>query len=223
MSGNGAKWCSSLSIRLSTNFIRCPQPERNSLTILKLIHHYWSGIQIELFENKAHYYSILAGITDHLLTTLINGEKKDPPLFLYEKLNTFVEEMNIDISITFELAEWGKEAFSVKKFLVDADESMVKLYTYLTILFSYKAFGVLPDRIDLYTLIDGEKHIFYPTDEDIPQAIMYLDFLKEHIKKPDHYFKTESLRECSECIFENSCGFKKESGEPGKTMKSFVH
>jgi hypothetical protein len=133
--------------------------------------------------------------------------------------------MNIDISITFEVGEWGKNTFSIKKFLVEADDSLVKLYTYLTILFSRKAFGMLPEKIEVVSLVDGGNYVFHPCDSDIPEAMAYLYFLKEHIQKPEDYVKTESAMQCSECIFHNNCGFKDESDEelPIEGFTGIIH
>lgn len=205
-------------VQLSVNkivhdFYKMPLKERHTLTALKLIQHYWNRIPLQLFEDKTHYYTVLAKVTDRLLNTLTNIDENSSPLFLYEKFHTFVEEMNIDISITFEVGEWGKNTFSIKKFLVEADDSLVKLYTYLTILFTRKAFGMLPEKIEVVSLVDGGNYVFHPCEADIPEAMSYLDFLKEHIQKPEDYVKMESARQCSECIFHNNCGFKDESDE----------
>ena len=205
-------------VQLSVNkvvheFYKMPLKQRNTLTALKLIQHNWNMIPLQLFEDKAHYYTILAGVTDHLLKSLTENVSSSP-LFLYEKFNIFVEEINIDISLTFEVGEWEKDAFSIKKFLVEADESLVKLFTYLTILFSHKAFSMLPEKIELVSLLDGRNYVFYPTEADIPKALAYLDFLKEHIQKPQDYIKLESARECKDCMFQINCGFKDASDEP---------
>jgi hypothetical protein len=206
-------------------FYRMPIADRNSVTILKLINHYWANVHIDLFENQAHYYTILAKITNHLLKALLNRDNYQPPLFLYEKLHTSVEEMSTDISITFEVGEWGKDTFSIKKFLVDTDEDMIHLYTYLTILFSHKAFGMLPEKIEILSLLDGKKHEFCPTEKDIPEALEYLNFLKEYIQNPKDYLKIESTKECSQCSLKTHCEFKQGIYEEDQetVIKRMIH
>lgn len=53
------------------------------------------------------------------------------------------------MSLTFEVGEWSAGSFVIKKYVVDADEEMLGLCQKLMTVFSYKAFGVLPERLKL--------------------------------------------------------------------------
>lgn len=207
------------------DYYRLPVREQNKLNLLKLIDHYWEPIHIGLFENKIEYYLVLAKVTDHLLHFLSTEEIIHPPLFLYEKLHTSVEEISTTIALTFEVGEWTKNAFIIKKYLLDADESMVTLYSYLTVIFSHKAFGVLPEKIELLSLIDGKQHVLCPTEHDVAEGFKYLEFMKSHLQTPDRYFKSNSIKECVKCTFINQCGFDEgqKKGEGKSSVTPMIH
>ncbi|GAM12390.1 hypothetical protein [Mesobacillus selenatarsenatis] len=178
-----------------------PTKARSKVTVLRLIQQYWDQIPLHLFQDKAHYYTILAKTTDHLLQSLTSREIKSSPLFLYEQFQTSLDEINV--SIRFEVGNWSDRSFTVSKYLLEADESMVHLYTYLTILFSNQAFGMLPEKVEVITLLDGKHSQYYPDENDVQLAKAYFNELKENISRPKEYFK-----DCNECVFEHGCSLK---------------
>jgi hypothetical protein len=186
-------------------FYQLSPNEQNKLHVLKLVERYWNDVNPRAFESKIQYYRVLATTTDHLLQFLVPKSEQEPPLFLYKKLSTYVEELEIDLSLTFELVEWTKESFMVKKFLVEANEEMVELYLNLLVVFSDKAFGKLPERIEIITLLDGTKYSFSPTMSNVEQGIQYLNKMKRILKQPITYLKTNSMAECNSCPFTAKC------------------
>ncbi|WP_404328115.1 PD-(D/E)XK nuclease family protein [Mesobacillus maritimus] len=187
------------------SFYQLSRNEQNKLHVLKLVDRYWKNVNPKAFESKVHYYMVLAKTTEQLLQFLVPKTEQHPPLFLYEKMNTYVEELEIDLSLTFELVEWTKKSFMVKKFLVEADEEMVQLYLHMLVVFSDKAFGKLPEKIEIITLLDGKKYGFSPTMSNVEQGIVYLNKMKRTIKQPITYLKTSSMAECSSCPFTDKC------------------
>ncbi|MCP3738162.1 hypothetical protein [Rossellomorea sp. BNER] len=187
------------------NYYQLPLIEQNPLNVFTLFDRYWKHVSYELFESKKHYYMVLAKITDHLLQFLTAKQNPAPPLFLYEKLNTYVKELETKLSLTFELAEWSTNLFTIKKYLVEADEELIKLYHHLIVVFSNEAFGNLPDRIEIITLLEGEKYTYTPTRNDITQGIKYLKKMKSLLLQPDGYIKTDSFRECMSCPYTQQC------------------
>jgi hypothetical protein len=189
-------------------FYSLPPNGRSKVAILRLIQQYWDHVPLHLFHDKAHYYTILAKITDHLLQALTIKETKSSPLFLYDQFQTSIEEINV--SIRFEVGNWSNHSFTVSKFLVEADESMVKLYTYFTILFSHNAFSMLPEKVEVITLLDGKHYQYFPNENDVQLAKDYFNELKENISKPREYGNIISLKDCTKCVFEGNCSFKDE-------------
>jgi hypothetical protein len=187
------------------NFYQLSPNEQNKLQVLNLVDRYWKNVNPKAFESKVHYYMVLAKTTDQLLQFLVPKTEQHPPLFLYKKMNTYVEELEIDLTLTFELVEWTNKSYMVKKFLVEADEEMVQLYLHMLVVFSDKAFGRLPDKIEILTLLDGKKYSFSPTMNNVEQGIVYLNKMKNTLKQPFTYLKTNSLAECSSCPFTDKC------------------
>ncbi|MED4533972.1 hypothetical protein [Metabacillus fastidiosus] len=186
-------------------YYQLPLHTRNKINILKLIDKYWKGIDLNYFESKIDYYIILAKTTDHLLQFLMTDNSPKPPLFLYEKLNTYIEELETQLSVTFELAEWSTDSFVIKKYLIEADEEMTKLYNYLIVVFSNQAFGKLPEKIEIITLLEGKKYTYFPKNDDVKKGIVYLKHMKSLLQHPDGYIKTNLLRECMSCPFTQRC------------------
>jgi hypothetical protein len=128
-----------------------------------------------------------------------------PPLFLYEKLNTYIDELDIDLSLTFDVAEWSDSSMVIKKYLIDATPEMLTLYYHLLIVFSEKVFKVTPKRIEVVTLLDGKKHEFIPIPEDLQEGLNFLQVMKYSIEDSSNYIKTNNESECNICPFLKEC------------------
>ncbi|WP_084783284.1 hypothetical protein [Bacillus dakarensis] len=191
--------------RIVHHFYQLPLKEQKPLNLMKLIQHYWKDVDVQLFESKENYYMILAKTTDHLLKFLPSKKKQMPPLFLYQKLNTFIAELETQVSVTFEVAEWSVTSFSIKKYLMEADEQLIQLYYHLISVFSDKAFGKLPDKIEIISLLDGKRHAITPTSENLEIGIMYLKYMKILLEEPNNYYKDKSITDCGRCPFVHKC------------------
>lgn len=177
-------------------YYQLPLGEQTKLTALKLIGHFWNQVRFNLFQSREEYYVVLAKITDHLLQFLSTNSKQ-PPLFLYEKLYTNVKAIESQLSITIELAEWSNKSFSIKKFLLEADENLMERYNHLVSVFFYEALGILPEKIEIVSLIDGKVSILYPKEQDIPKGVQYLNYIKRLVE--------ESNQGCFECPLTQQC------------------
>jgi len=187
------------------NFYQLPQDAQNKSSIFKLIDKYWENVSPQVFESRIHYYIVLAKTTDHLLHFLSMERQHKPPLFLFQKLNTYIKDLETHLSLTFELAEWTTDSFTIKKFLLEADEEMIQLYNHLIVVFSNEAFGKLPERIEIIKLLEGKKYTFSPTKNNVTQGMMYLKYMKDLLQRPSGYSKTNSLTECWSCPLTHKC------------------
>ncbi|MEW9670272.1 hypothetical protein [Ammoniphilus sp. 3BR4] len=183
---------------------QCPEPQRSSVKILELIHRYWIK-KVELFHSREHYLTVLGEITSNLLKYLLTERKENPPLFLYEKFKTNVEELQIDLAMTFQVAEWSGESFRLKKYVIDAEPEFYITYKHLAVLFSQKAFQQLPERIEIIHLLTGQEHVFYPAKEDVMDAIGYFRLTKDLLQKAEDYTRPKSFSECKKCPFKKKC------------------
>ncbi|WP_338472766.1 PD-(D/E)XK nuclease family protein [Niallia sp. XMNu-256] len=227
INSNQVKWRQAVQLIINQvvqRFYQLPPNAQHKLNLLKLIDRSWKNVSLQLFESKVDYYMILAKTTDHLLQFLSPRQEQKPPLFLKQKLNTYIEELETQLSLTFELAEWSTHSFTVKKFLVEADEEMIQLYNHLMVVFSSEAFGKLPDRIEIITLLEGEKYTFSPTMNNVTQGIMYLKDMKNLLQHPNDYSKTNSLTECRSCSFTHKCkGGQNNFIENTRPNNEFLH
>jgi CRISPR/Cas system-associated exonuclease Cas4 (RecB family) len=187
------------------DFYQLSLDAQNKLSVMKLIDRYWKNVSPQLFESKSTYYIVLAKTTDHLLQFLSVKKNQKPPLLLFEKLDAYVEELETKLSVTVELAEWSTHSFTIKKFLLEADEEMIQLYKYFIAVFSNKAFGKLPEKLEILTLLEGEKYTFSLTKRDVAEGILYLEYMKNLLQDPNDYAHTNSLTECSSCPFTQKC------------------
>lgn len=168
------------------HYYQLPQEEQNKLNIMKLIYNYWENIDSGLFQSQVHYYKVLAKTTDYLLRFLSNTKKNKPPLFLYQKFSTYIEELETDLTVTLDVVEWASHSFTVNTFLVEADEEIILFYHYLLVVFTNAAFGKLPVRIEINTVLDGKKHTFLPEKNDVVEGINFLDNFRSCIRNHIH-------------------------------------
>lgn len=147
-----------------SRYYKLPPNSQTTKKVLELINDHWSAIEVRQFESKIHYYKTLANITDQLLQCLTTERIENPPLFLYEKFNMNMDELGTELSLTFEVAEWSGNSFIIKKYLVDTDEEMNLLFNNMISVFCVKAFGQLPERIEIYSLMEGKRNIY--TDQE---------------------------------------------------------
>ncbi len=182
------------------DYYRLPFKEQNQLNVLRLIDQYRKYLHPRLFESKIQYYITLAKITDHLLLFLTSNRGVEPPIFLYERHKVSVEELKTNLSITIDRSVWSENQFSINKYFLDFDERIITLYKYLLIVFSKKAFGVLPDQIELFSLLDGSRHSIIPAEHDVAKGLMYLEMVKGQLQQPEYYLKCN----CNQCSEYNS-------------------
>ncbi|TXC85662.1 hypothetical protein FS935_20065 [Metabacillus litoralis] len=155
-----------------------------------------------MFHSKEDYYLVLAKTTDHLLKFISPYQS---PFALYEKLNTNKQELEAQLSLTFEEVDSSPNDFKIKKFLLEVNQELIELYSSLIAVFSYEAFGILPKKIEIITLLEGRRFTHIPKEEDIPKGVMYIDYLKSALIQPKDYQKVGSLKECLNCPFTDQC------------------
>lgn len=204
--------------RVVHSYYQLPVEHRHTVQILTLIDHYWSKVSPQIFESRFQYYMVVAKITDYLMENLTANTKNEPPLFLFERFNTYVDDLDVNLSLTFDVAEWSDSSFIIKKYLVESTPEMLTLYYHLSIVFSEKVLKRRPKRMEVVTLMDGKKHIFIPTSEDIEEGLKYLQFMKYLIEDPSSYSKNYSEKECPICPFQAECERDEKQVPPNKYL-----
>ncbi|MFE6797419.1 hypothetical protein [Paenibacillus chitinolyticus] len=121
------------------------------------------------------YLRMKKNLAKYLILALFQEEKTDPPLFLFETLSVQVEELDLELVMHLHVGEWANGSYTLKRYYLDEDWSVVKAYLQLSLVFAYKAFGRLPGQIEAYNLLTGEAYRIRPKMDDL-QASM--DFLR---------------------------------------------
>ncbi|WP_285766716.1 hypothetical protein [Peribacillus sp. SI8-4] len=188
-----------------SRYYKLPPESQTNEKVKELIDEYWRVIDVRQFESKIQYYMTLANITEHLSQFLTAGKNEYPPLFLYEKLNMNIDELGTDLSLTLEVAEWSSNSFIIKKYLVDTTEDMNVLFIHLISVFCQMAFGQLPDRIEIISLMDGNLKTHIPTEKDVSNGLKYLNIIKNLLKEPKNYIKTDCATVCNSCSYQKRC------------------
>ncbi|WP_226671207.1 hypothetical protein [Metabacillus litoralis] len=186
-------------------YFQLPFNKQTTLSLLKLIQQSWRKVSPALFQSNEDYYLVLAKTTDHLLQYVSSGANEKTSLFLNNTLNKNVLELETQLSLTLELVDCTSNTFKIKKYLLEENQDLIELYSNLIAVFSFEAFGLLPEKIEMITLLEGEMFTYIPKEEDIPKGVMYIDYLKTALIQPLGFKKESSLKECLNCPFTEQC------------------
>lgn len=186
-------------------YFQTPIKNRSITQILKLIDKHWQPIRITMFETKVHYYSVLAKVSDHLIQFLTKEQNHQMPLFLYEKMNVYLDELDMNLCISFEVAEWTENSFTVKKYLLEDDVSFLQAFRNMVIMFSKTAFGKLPEKIEIYSLMNGKSIDYFPQEDDVAKALVDLKLMKNILSDRKSYSKPSQSNECITCPLNKTC------------------
>ncbi|MFD9624220.1 hypothetical protein [Peribacillus muralis] len=191
--------------QIVSRYYKLPPVGQTTKKVMDLIDKHWRVLDVRQFESKIHYYMTLAKITEHLIRSLTSGKNEYPPLFLYEKFNMNMDELGTDLSLTLDVAEWSSNSFIIKKYLIDTNEEMNVLFIHMISVFFLKAFGRLPERIEIISLMDGKMNKYIPTMKDVSDGLEYLNIIKNLIQNPQNYLKTDCATVCNSCSYQKKC------------------
>ncbi|WLR49934.1 hypothetical protein LC040_11590 [Bacillus tianshenii] len=187
------------------HYYETPVNQRTSLTVLKLIDRNWDKIEVSLFHSKAHYYEILAVVSDHLLQSLGKHSSAEQPLMLQEKHHVYLNELDAHLALHFEVAEWSENSFRVRKFLVDENVGFVQLFKQMVIVFSQNAFNRLPECIEVDSLLNGNSYTFYPQACDYDKALEDIKMIKGAFANFHSYKPGMQGEHCTYCPVQEDC------------------
>jgi len=187
------------------DYHQLPIYAQHQVSILELINQHWKSVNPLLFESRIDFYLVLVKTTDHLLQFLSQKPSVNPPLFLFEKFECFSGEIEKNLSLTIEVGEWSAQSFTIKKFLLEAEEGLIHLYKLLLAVFSYLALEKLPEKIEIITLLDGDCHTFSPTMDHVKEGTKYLQYMKNLFQHPKSSTHTKPQTEYIGCSFTNKC------------------
>lgn len=197
-------------------YFKTCENQRSVFRILKLIDHYWANIEKGLFHSTAHYFEVLATVSDYLIQALTASTMS--PLLLQEELYVYSKELDVYLALQFEVAEWSDDGFRVKKYLIDDNVSFVQLFKQMVIVFSKLAFKRIPDSIEIHSLLNENTYQFHPLEKDYPSALEELRMMKAAFSSACP--KALHSANCFACPYQNS---NRNYERTAKSEKSFFY
>lgn len=164
------------------HYFQLPKHIQSSISIMKLIDTYRKNLQIEGFESVSHYCLVMAKITDHLLAFLSREAKQIPHFYFYHQ-----QEGVHSFPINIELTEYSSKLYSMKKYLILADDELITCFQLMLSVYSVSVFGKLPDKVQIITLMDGKTYEYSPTMKDLTLAKQYVKDLKKTKMKQESW------------------------------------
>ena len=152
------------------------------------------------FTSLLHYWDIKTSITDELMRMASVNHLQDIPIMLYEQWSIAVPELNMELSMIFQLvwkSQTDKNGLIIQKYVVTADEELITGFLHMTNVFCQKAFGVSPEKVEIYSLLDGKKHSYDGSIIPLAESLDYVRLLSVYMEK-------EEAGECSA-----SCGCRR--------------
>ncbi|TYR82798.1 hypothetical protein FZC66_00175 [Priestia megaterium] len=191
--------------QIINTYYNAPKYKRSSFYILQLIEHYWRSLKPTMFHSQIHYYDVLAKVSDYLLQFLSQQSEVELPLFVCEKYGVYVPELESNISLTIDFAQWTDSSYGVTKFIIDDQLDTQKMIKYFMVAFTKNAFQKLPEYIEFYSLLTGKRQHYKIEESDYEEAIKQLHMMKSVLEEPKFFQKTNSLNECKHCPLQSEC------------------
>ncbi|WP_368505881.1 hypothetical protein AB3N04_10130 [Alkalihalophilus sp. As8PL] len=131
--------------------------EHHVLALLKMVDTYRRDLKRSVFDSTMEYTIALATITDHFLQITCD--------YIEEGNHTYVEH---DKGLI--INQYNEDQYSVKKLLTEVDEELSLLYAKEVCVELQKSFRCLPDVIELIDMMNGERHLYFPSKDGSDQS-----------------------------------------------------
>ncbi|MBO9605997.1 MAG: hypothetical protein J7639_08615 [Paenibacillaceae bacterium] len=147
-------------------------PERMS----RLLELRWAGRK-QGFRSEEHVRQTKRQVSAHLQQFARSHEGAPVPALLFKPMAVRVPQLGIDMSAIVHMAELTEQSYVIHKFVVDESDEFMHASLRLLTLFSFAAFGKLPERIQLIDLLTGNTRCIVPREDEIGQAADYMRFI----------------------------------------------
>lgn len=155
-----------------------PSASRTLELLTKQFEQRWTN-KFRKFESKAFYMDVKANVLAHLHEALTSRDAIEWPLMLFESSDVWVEELDLGLSMIFQVMACSKDSFVIQKYTMEDNEAAVQLFAHMSVVFCYKAFGRLPERLQLCNMFNGNQYRIPKEDMDVNQSMDYLKLVKD--------------------------------------------
>lgn len=162
--------------RVVNAYYNRPKEARTQAFVMDHVEQIWTD-DVDKFNSVHHYRQVKRISTKYLMQYLESGFEDNALVMRSEPLSVYVKELDLELSMMFHLIEWTESSFLIRKFFVTDEPEVIKAFIHMSIVFSHLAFGRLPDRIEVFSLLSGKSYDVIPDPNHVQQSLDYLRLL----------------------------------------------
>lgn len=164
------------------------QPEvRRETPIQFLLERRWPP-KGNAFPSLMHYWDVKTAVGDELMRIAPCNHVREIPVMLYEQWHIPVPELAIELAMIFQLV-WNSEVtgrcLNIQKFMVSGNEEVITGFLHMANVFCHKAYGEPAETIEIYSLMDGRRHIFDGAGVPLEESLDYVRLLSVFLSQED--------------------------------------
>ncbi|WP_442602848.1 hypothetical protein [Paenibacillus sp. KN14-4R] len=157
------------------DYYSLPQDARGENSILTSLDRHWVDVS-DRIGSVVKADDVKRQASNSLIPYLLQDQEDTAaPIFLQEELSVLIEELDMNLSMMLQLAQWTESSYVIKKIFIEDEPQVIRAYMNMCLVFAYRAFGKLPERIEVYSLLSGAGYGLLPDEEDVGNA---QDFLR---------------------------------------------
>lgn len=167
-------------------FYTLPIEARTEQSITAIIERRWSNRYYK-FHSSEHFLQTKQNVISHLTAFLTGEYRTNEPIVRFEQLSTYVPSIDMELSQIFQLIikdDSAANGYTVQKYVIDENEATVSTFFHMTTVFCAHAFDVLPETIEVLTLLSGKRFLYYPDDSTLLQSLDYMRLAKSLLPFP---------------------------------------
>ncbi|OCT15545.1 hypothetical protein A8709_15835 [Paenibacillus pectinilyticus] len=175
-----------------------PVASRSLLALTQLFERKWTN-KVSKFGSEATYREVKHRVLTHLYDVLRSDSALEWPHLLFESIDVWMEELQMGLSMIIQVMAPSEKSFVIHKYVMDDGAASLALFTHMSIVFCHKAFGVMPEALQIVNLMSGMQQRIETKDFIVEQSIDYIRLVK------DVYLES---RTCGCCVEEGLHGNK---------------
>jgi hypothetical protein len=157
-------------------------PEYRSMkAALRTMEAKWTN-KVYKFDSRQHFKQIKDSVANNLSLHLSQTDSLSMPCILFEQHQTKVIELDIMFSYIVQTmfgSTQAESAYRVRSYMVDNNPEMMEACYHLTSVFCYSAFAQLPERIEIYAVLQDQLYSYSPSHQSIERSMDYMRLLHE--------------------------------------------
>lgn len=161
------------------------------------------------FSSLLHYWDVKTKVADELMRIVSVNHLQDVPVKRYEQWHIPVPELSIELGMIFQLA-WSSNTegrcLNIQKFMVNGHEDVITGFLHMSNVFCHYAYGQPAERIEIYSLLDGRRHLFDGAGVSLSESNDYVRLLSVFLKQNEAKPNASKVGDRSNEKLEASCG-----------------